>query len=150
MKNLIYLFLTLLIVACGKTVNEREEGQYLTREKKVQYYKGIPFSGTLVKDDEWSIETREFKEGLLDGVTEFYYSYKKFEDDNMNNEIYRPYVVSEKYDGYVLTDKGYYEDNVLVFTEEYHPNGQLKSKNKIMDNGRSLELLRYDENGQSW
>mgnify|MGYP000043954524 CR=1 FL=1 len=76
MKNLIYLFLTLLIVACGKTVNEREEGQYLTREKKVQYYKGIPFSGTLVKDDEWSIETREFKEGLLDGVTEFYYSYK--------------------------------------------------------------------------
>ena len=150
MKKLTYLFLALLIVACGKTVDEREERQYLTREKGVQYYKGSPFSGTLVKKDEWYITTREFKEGLLDGVEESYISAKNYEDENMNNEIYTPYKVSEKYDGYVLASKIYYEDNEKIFSEEYHPNGQLESKHRYINGGPyAMELELYDQNGQS-
>ena len=151
MKKLTYLFLALLIVACGKTVDEREERQYLTREKGVQYYKGSPFSGTLVKKDEWEIKTREFKEGLLDGwVEESYISAKNYEEENMNNEIYTPYKVSEKYDGYVLASKIYYEDNEKIFSEEYHPNGQLESKNRLINGGPySIQLELYDQNGQS-
>tara|TARA_B110000211_G_C14034027_1_gene533576 strand:+ start:37 stop:501 length:465 start_codon:yes stop_codon:yes gene_type:complete len=150
MKKLTYLFLALIIFACGKTVDEREERQYLTREKRVQYYKGSPFSGTLVKKDERYITTREFKEGLLDGVEESYISAKNYEDENMNNEIYTPYKVSEKYDGYVLYSKRYYEDNEKIFSEEYHPNGQLESKNRLINGGPYSEQLElYDQNGQS-
>lgn len=150
MKKLTYLFLVLLIIACGKTVDENEERQYLTREKRVQYYKGSPFTGTLVNKGKWIITTREFKEGLLDGVYKDYRAAKNYEYENTNSVIYTPNKVSKKYDGYYLLYKTYYEDNEQTFMEEYHPNGQLISKIEFINGGpwgRQLEL--YDQNGQS-
>lgn len=150
MKKLTYLFLVLLIIACGKTVDENEERHYLTREKRVQYYKGSPFTGTLVNKRKSIIITREFKEGLLDGVEKDYRLLSHLDYENTNSEIYTPNKVSKKYNGYYLLYKTYYEDNESTFLEVYHPNGQLKSKSEFINGGpwsRQLEL--YDQNGQS-
>tara|TARA_B110000858_G_C17488168_1_gene330313 strand:- start:94 stop:324 length:231 start_codon:yes stop_codon:yes gene_type:complete len=50
LKNLLIIGITILISSCGgTTINFNEEKEYLEERKKIVYYKGTPFSGTILK-----------------------------------------------------------------------------------------------------
>ena len=125
LNYIIILSLSLVIFGCdssGQTIDKNsEEFDYIeTTKKGIVYYKGVPFSGTLVeffdkfdeisntldKNDKSQLTGKEtYKEGKEDGVWETYYS---------NGQL-----------RYKRTWKDGKEDGVW---EDYYKNGQLEIK----------------------
>ena len=75
MKKLIYLFLTLIIVACSsKSIDGDLERDNITSEKNILYYKGSPYSGEIFelhKNGQLKFKGN-YKDGKRDGLSESY------------------------------------------------------------------------------
>ena len=95
MKKLIYLFLTLIIVACSsKSIDGDLERDNITSEKNILYYKGSPYSGEIFelhKNGQLKFKGN-YKDGKKDGLFESYTESgmlrrkANFKDDKMLDE----------------------------------------------------------------
>ena len=75
LKNLLIIGITILISSCGgTTINFNEEKEYLEERKKIVYYKGTPFSGTILKyHRNGQLDTKTtLKDGKREGLFENY------------------------------------------------------------------------------
>ncbi len=71
------LIFTLTLCSCGGQVIDYDENkEYIEKKKNITYYKGTPFSGTIIKNHYENGQLKEketFKDGKLNGPYESYY-----------------------------------------------------------------------------
>ena len=132
-KNLLFLSIIILLSSCGKTIDVDDEEEYITNRTRfggVMSYKGIPYTGEIVKyvdDEKTQLEWKEtYKDGKEDGPYEWYYE---------NGQ---------------LSEKGTYnegeEDEKVKYT--YYGYGQLKEKKSFKDGKKNGPFEWYNRGGQ--
>lgn len=160
-NTLLILVLVFSVISCKKEVNYDLEKDYFEEKKKVVYYKGSPFNGTLIKttkthiwDDDGTkqeevtlIERTPFNEGKIDGIQT-----SMIDSKTLFSEI--DYVLNIK-----KNEKYYYSSgNIAHITsfnsktnewdkkQSYYKNGKLKEE-KSYNYKNEIEVNRYYESG---
>ena len=157
-KNLLFLSIFILLSSCGQTIDVDDEEKYLINLSSlggITSYKGIPYTGKIVKyvdDEKTQLEWKKnYKEGKLDGLSEEYnkngqleesVTYKEGEEEEEVKYIY--------YENGQLVTKGTYKDGKEDGPyESYYKNGQLNYKTTYQDGVIEDGLFEgYHENGQ--
>ena len=181
-KNLLFFSIIILLSSCGKTVDYDDEREYITlsnpsKGPRVLSYKGLPFNGELVEyfDDKKTQlkERKDYKEGKIDGQSEYYYengqleskgTYKdgerdglwEYYEENGNIMDFRFYKDGKEvrqweyfYENGQLEKSGTYKDGKEDgLFESYYENGQLLSKGTYKDGKKDGQWEHYDENGK--
>jgi len=120
MKKLLITLMILTLYSCGETIID-SDSEYIEWTKNIIYYKGTPFSGTIVKkySDGQLEEKIPLKDGKRDGLHESYY-----EDGQLKRKT--PYKNGKK-DG---------------MEEQYYDNGQLEGK-MLFINGVTSDSVNH-------
>ena len=117
MKKLIYLFLALLIVAsCSKSIDAVLEKDYITFEKNITYYKGLPYSGELFanyKNGQLKYKG-SYKDGKWDGIHEKYYENGQLESKENYKDGKKDGIHEKYYENGQLKKKGNYKDGKII------------------------------------
>ena len=134
-KNLLFLSIFILLSSCGQTIDVDDEEKYLINLSSlggITSYKGIPYTGEIVKyvdDEKTQLEWKKnYKEGKLDGLSEEY---------NKNGQLEES-----------VTYKEGEEEEEVKYT--YYENGQLKKKETYKDGKKDGQWEEYGDNGQLW
>ena len=71
MKKLLFTLMTLILCSCGGQVIDYDENkEYIEKKKNITYYKGTPFSGTIIKNHYENGQLKEketYKDGKANG-----------------------------------------------------------------------------------
>ena len=128
MKKLLITLMILILYSCGETIIDFNENfEYIEYKKQIIYYKGTPFSGTIIKkySDGQLKEKKPVKDGKRDGLFERYY-------DN----------------GQLFEKIPFKNDEIEGLYEWYHKNGQLKRKTPYKNGKKDGMEEQYYDNGQ--
>ena len=79
MKKLLFLLTVFFFSSCSQTINYDEEKEYFEKRNEITYYKGRPFTGTLVSKNLIGklLMKITYKEGYKDGLYESYFSWRE-------------------------------------------------------------------------
>ena len=158
-KNLLFLSIFILLSSCGKTVDYDDEIEYITdrtRISGVMSYKGIPYTGEIVKyvdDEKTQLEWKKtYKEGKLDGQYEVYNKNGQLEENVTYKDGEEDEKVKYTYYGYgLLKEKKSFKDGKKNGPFEwYNRGGQLVEKRTWKDGKEDgqWEEFFYHPNGQ--
>lgn len=137
MKNKLFIFCLLTLISCNKTVNYEKERDYFNEENGIVYYKGSPFSGTLLGH----LEKSKYKDGKLDGAYESYFSNGTLQTKKNYIDNQEDGVIEEFYKNGQLKEKKNISDGLFVgVREEFFENGNLKKKTIYDDNSSFVEI----------
>jgi len=139
MVSTILMTSVFILSSCTQTINYDLEEEYFKEEKEILYYKGTPFTGVLVRENEYFVQyqgsvvaqygqlKKTYKDGKVDGPYEDYYENGqiRFKTTLKNGKEDGPY--EEYYENGQLKIKTTYKNGELDGpTKEYYENGQLK------------------------
>ena len=83
-----FFFCLLAVISCNKTVNYDKEREYFNEENGIVYYKGSPFSGTLLGH----LKKSKYKDGKLDAEEREIYledRRRRMEDEDAKRDAQR-------------------------------------------------------------
>ena len=150
MKKLLLLLTLITISSCSQKINYSEEKEYFEERGIILYYKGSPFSGTLIKINQYGFKEKIlFKEGKMNGPYETYY-----ENGQLNEKLtFKEGVLNGPYESYYengqLNEKTNYKERELNGPyESYYENGQLRDKTTYKEGRKNGPSESYYENGQ--
>ena len=144
MKKLLITLMILTLYSCGETKIDYYS-EYIEWTKNIIYYKGTPFSGTIVKkySDGQLEEKIPLKDGKRDGLHEYYYengqlwskdSYKDGKEDGLHESYYK--------DGQLKRKTPYKNGKKDGMEEQYYDNGQLEGK-MLFINGVTSDSVNH-------
>ena len=149
MKKLLLLLTLITISSCSQKINYSEEKEYFEERGIILYYKGSPFSGTLIKINQYGFKEKIlFKEGKTNGTFESYY-----ENGQLDlKSTFKEGVLNGPYESYYengqLNVKTNYKEGVLNGPYEiYYENGQLNVKTNYKGRVVNGPYESYYENG---